>query len=458
MASAIKKFFQKRKLDVKFKKAGEGHKLTEERPTTSRSSQQQASSRAPQQGAGSTSSGDHRAYERSLSQEKQRAAEAALARSQEQAKKPVDHTMAAKARMRRELELEKKKEQEALALAAKYSEPKEIVKDSAPMSKILFTCPEISPAVLPKAEMEAHIHEFLLSQLAEEPEMASALMIHTLNKDRDQVKVCVETLCKYLDNVINNPAEEKFRKIRLSNKAFVERIASLQGTEEFLQAAGFEIKMLPFEDHEEQFFVMNEKTAEDVDRLKNLKAVLETAEPIKPQLDRAMKVFSPSNFAANFTIPAEFYSISPSELKKEQQRKQEAVETLGMLRTKAMREREERKEMLRYRYTLIRVRLPDGNLLQGTFKATEKLPALKEFVREHLENDWMPFYLCTQIGSKLDDENKMLVEYGLTPAAVVNFEWDKTVQNEVAAQQGSSQKSSVLKQEVLTQIQELGNC
>lgn len=30
--SVIKKFFQKRKLDIKFKRAGEGHALNEERP------------------------------------------------------------------------------------------------------------------------------------------------------------------------------------------------------------------------------------------------------------------------------------------------------------------------------------------------------------------------------------------------------------------------------------------
>ncbi len=157
--------------------------------------------------------------------------------------------------------------------------------------------------------MEDLIHEFLLSQLPEEPEMTSALMIYTLNKDREKAKVgrplssehhsclchgvpqqsidldlslpvvccvnilafsstkfcplalitllikfggligneqvdallrvedvclggrCSETvccclqvgmdiLCKYLDNLINNPGEEKFRKIRLANKAF----------------------------------------------------------------------------------------------------------------------------------------------------------------------------------------------------------------------------------------------
>ncbi|XP_052782196.1 UBX domain-containing protein 6-like [Mya arenaria] len=448
MASAIKKFFQKKKLDVKFKKAGGGHRLDEPRPQTGASRSREG------QGSQSGARGGHD-YQRSLSSEQARAAEAALARIQSQGSKAPDPSMAAKARMRREMEQERKKVEEAQRLAARYSEPTEVVKDGVPMATILFTCPDIGPVVLPRAEMEAHIEEFLLGQLAEEPEMASALMIHTLNKDKEKVKICVDTLCKYLDNIIANPEEEKFRKIRTSNKAFMERISPLRGTEEFLQAAGFLLKTLPFDDKEDNFYLMEEEIAQDAERLSNVKAVLQAAEPIKPKLDRALKIFFPTSKATNFTIPDEFYAISPDELKKEAQRKQEAVEQLGMLRTKAMREREERRELLKYRYTLVRVRLPDGNLLQGTFKATEKIPALKEFIRENLVNDWMPFHLFTQTGGKLDSDNKTLAEYGLTPAVVVNFQWDKTVQNEVAAQQGTTQQGAVLKPEMMAQIRQM---
>lgn len=41
------------------------------------------------------------------------------------------------------------------------------------------------------------------------------------------------------------------------------------------------------------------------------------------------------------------------------------MERNAMLRTKAMREREEQRERRKYNYTLLRVRLPDGILLQG---------------------------------------------------------------------------------------------
>lgn len=42
------------------------------------------------------------------------------------------------------------------------------------------------------------------------------------------------------------------------------------------------------------------------------------------------------------------------------------IERNAMLRTKAMREKDEQRERRKYNYALMRVRLPDGNILQGT--------------------------------------------------------------------------------------------
>ncbi len=62
------------------------------------------------------------------------------------------------------------------------------------------------------------------------------------------------------------------------------------------------------------------------------------------------------------------------------------VEKNAMLRTKAMREREEQRERRKYNYTLLRIRLPDGNLLQGKslwqFRKQVNIPALIEVCKE----------------------------------------------------------------------------
>uniref|UniRef100_A0A2P2KFF2 UBA domain-containing protein n=3 Tax=Rhizophora mucronata TaxID=61149 RepID=A0A2P2KFF2_RHIMU len=60
-------------------------------------------------------------------------------------------------------------------------------------------------------------------------------------KDEDaKVKRAFQTLLTYIGNVAKNPGEEKFRKIRLNNQAFQDRVGSLKGGIEFLELCGFE--------------------------------------------------------------------------------------------------------------------------------------------------------------------------------------------------------------------------
>ena len=62
----------------------------------------------------------------------------------------------------------------------------------------------------------------------------------------------------------------------------------------------------------------------------------------------------------------DFYQLSLEEIRREQKLKSVAVESSQQLRTKAMRGRDEVRAVAKYyRYTLLRVRLPDGLILQG---------------------------------------------------------------------------------------------
>ncbi|GMI78699.1 hypothetical protein like AT1G04850 [Hibiscus trionum] len=61
------------------------------------------------------------------------------------------------------------------------------------------------------------------------------------HKDDDaKVKKAFQTLLTYIGNVARNPDEEKFRKIRLNNQTFQDRVGSLKGGVEFLELCGFE--------------------------------------------------------------------------------------------------------------------------------------------------------------------------------------------------------------------------
>lgn len=59
--------------------------------------------------------------------------------------------------------------------------------------------------------------------------------------DDAQVKKAFQTLLIYVRNVANNPDEGKFRKIRLSNPAFQNRVGKFKEGVKFLELCGFEI-------------------------------------------------------------------------------------------------------------------------------------------------------------------------------------------------------------------------
>ncbi|XP_047951531.1 UBX domain-containing protein 1 [Salvia hispanica] len=59
-------------------------------------------------------------------------------------------------------------------------------------------------------------------------------------EDEAKVKTAFNTLLTFAKNVATNPNEEKFRKIRLTNANFQERVGKLKGGIEFLELCGFE--------------------------------------------------------------------------------------------------------------------------------------------------------------------------------------------------------------------------
>jgi UBX domain-containing protein 6 len=82
-----------------------------------------------------------------------------------------------------------------------------------------------------------------------------------------QVGLCVDTLCKYLENIIQDPTEEKFQKIRITNRVYQDRVAHVEGAQDFLIAAGFKVERLPYQDGEEDFWVFSNENLENEETL-----------------------------------------------------------------------------------------------------------------------------------------------------------------------------------------------
>jgi len=336
--------------------------------------------------------------------------------------------------------------------------PREVDLTAAPVAgRVMFRSALTGPdLLLPREEMETHIEAFLLSQLPSEPAMTAALMIYTLNRSSEAVKQCVDTIGKYLENISNHPHEEKYRRIRASNKVLQERVLSLRGAEEFLQAAGFRRMTVEIPDGTpEEFLVFEPGSEVDDNRLMDLKEILQNAEPIRPELDRSVRIFHPSPDAMKMPVPDEFFRVSADELRREQQAKKEAVEQLGMLRTREMRERDRIKELRRYRYCLIRIRFPDGVLLQGTFAAAEKLSAVFAFITDNLVSDWIPFTLTSSAGHTLTDDSSSLAELSLAPASLLNLTFDPSVMADISATKGVKLRSPYIKPELMATISSL---
>ncbi|CAH0714904.1 unnamed protein product, partial [Brenthis ino] len=444
MADKIKKFFQKKKADAKFKLAGPGHKLSES--TFSQSS---------------NSSKNVPVVKRSgLSEESKVAAEAALARLQQKRDNPAFNTSLAaiKAQVKKELENENATNSNSLIETKEKEKAEseiEVPKNFA-ASGVYFKCPIISNDVLPRDEWKRNIKTFLYEQLEDERGLTACLMIHSCNNNREKVETCVETLCKYLENIVTHPEEEKYQKIRMSNRVFCERVQPIEGSMELLLAAGFVQQKLPnSEGVEEDFLVFVKENVPSVESLITLIEALRSAEPIQLELDRNLQVLLPSQAANKVQLPPSFYALTPEELKREQQLRTEAIERSQMLRTKAMREKDEMREMRKYKFAIIRIRFPDGILLQGTFSVYEKYNDIHEFVQENLEHSGLPFVLNTPTGHKLileEDSNKTLIDLRLVPATVLTFAWHSSIIEDINS---SPNKDVFLKPEVMVLVQEI---
>ncbi|NXE57720.1 UBXN6 protein, partial [Casuarius casuarius] len=432
----MRKFFQEIKADLKFKTAGPGQKLSEP-PRAPKEKPKAEAAPKPRQGP---------------TDEAQMAAAAALARMELKPKARLPSSQEAiKNQVRKELMAEAAASEKGVSVEEKdlVSSDKEEAAGLS-VSGVYFICP-LTGAVVRKDMKEKHIREAILSYFSVDPVAASIMEIHTFNKDREKVRVGVETMAKYLDNIYLHPEEEKYQKIKLQNKVFQERISCLEGIHKFFQAIGFETKTLPTT---EEYYVLKEEMLTRLEDLKDYKEQLLSCAPVRAQLDRQLCVFKPSPEAARFELPNDFYNLTAEEIKREQRLRTEAVEKASMLRTRAMREKDEQREMRKYNYTLIRVRFPDGYILQGTFYARESVSVLYNFVREALTRDWLPFELLGPGGLKLTDENLAFNECGLVPSTLLTLVWDESVMADIQAA-GEEQPASPLKPELLSKVQTL---
>ena len=180
--------------------------------------------------------------------------------------------------------------------------------------------------------------------------------------------------------------------------------------------------------------------------------------PVLGELDRDLRVLQPAAQAARLVLPNDFFDITAADVRGQQgDRSADATRELT-LRTqcapcprsprrragptpprrhrRAMRDAE-RRPRRHYKFAAIRVRHPEGLVLQGTFRVSERIGAVAEFVQAALADQACTFALHAQPGGTvLGDFEQTLADAQLVPAGLLNLHivsGDGAIRAEVAA-------------------------
>ncbi|GAB2296949.1 hypothetical protein Dimus_031052 [Dionaea muscipula] len=268
----------------------------------------------------------------------------------------------------------------------------------------------------------------------------------------------VEVVLRLLRNIVKEPENAKFRRVRMSNSKIRENVGEVVGGIELLESVGFMLK----EDEGEMWAVMDVPSEENLSLLKRSISLLEPEkeeesapsglakvdenvepvkgnqaldEPLQPKpIDRQIRVFfsTPGNVAAKFKVPESFYNLSPSELKREAEMRKKKIADSQLLIPKSLKEKQAKAARRRYNKTLIRVQFPDGVVLQGIFYPWELTSNLYEFVSSALKQPGMEFELINPVPFKrrvipcfpdkaAGEKAATLEEEELVPSALIKF-------------------------------------
>ncbi|XP_077980512.1 tether containing UBX domain for GLUT4-like [Glandiceps talaboti] len=145
--------------------------------------------------------------------------------------------------------------------------------------------------------------------------------------------------------------------------------------------------------------------------------------------DREPLVFNPDadvprESTTTDEIPDDFFEVTIDDVKNmysDLQHGRAQFDEQPMM-TKSMREMQTLRMLEKYPKVVIRIHFPDRLVLQGIFRPLEPVQALVQFVKSHLDDQKLKFYLYTTPPKVvLKDHKKSLYEAKLVPAANVYF-------------------------------------
>jgi UBX domain-containing protein 6 len=301
-------------------------------------------------------------------------------------------------------------------------------------------------------------------------------------KSQPNGQPAAHTLAKILRNIILHPDDPKYRKIRLQNPKIQSNVVEVDGALEVLLSSGFDIVFQPIshppeQQHKEQEAGFNDEQptlqqqeegfamlSVDADLTKLQAAVSlltrifslssdalgasPTKQPSSKQqqqqqqdkgqqiIERQTKVILPKSLDTD--VPAWFFERTGAELKASFLAAVRRRETQSQLLTRATREKllsNSLSSSSSSNIAMVKVRLPEGLLIQGRFGAREPAAAVFAWVADCLNDPLHTFDLILGTTRKAIDMSTSSVRGAdLMPTAMLHLRWTGSSEREMAGQ------------------------
>ncbi|XP_068662702.1 plant UBX domain-containing protein 2 isoform X1 [Aristolochia californica] len=279
----------------------------------------------------------------------------------------------------------------------------------------VFQCPVCGGAYGSEEEVSEHVEACLSDRVAEstgpqnvEVDMRNELMGWVgVYLSGEPSEGSVEVVLKLLRNIVKEPGNDKFRRLRMSNPKINEAFQMTASGVELLEGIGFRLQ----QQGEEMWATMEAPSDEQICSMREAMSLLENKKqensPLvdsvtlenrvqqKKVVDRQVRVFFsvPESVAAKIDLPDSFYNLSAEELKREAELKRKKIADSQLLIPKSYKEKQAKAARRKYKATIIRIQFPDGVVLQGVFLPWEPTTVLYEFVSSALKESCLEFEL-----------------------------------------------------------------
>ncbi|XP_042507268.1 plant UBX domain-containing protein 2-like [Macadamia integrifolia] len=330
----------------------------------------------------------------------------------------------------------------------------------------VFECPVCNTSFRSEEDVSLHIESCVIDKV-ENADVVEESQANVSNAGaRNELMGCVgvflsgsplegsvEVVLKLLRNIIKEPNNAKFRRIRMSNPKIREAVGVVAGGVELLECVGFRLQ----EEDGEMWAVMEEPSEEQISLIKGSTLLLEPRKtedvpcfsrkveelpsvastevevPVESKkIDRQIRVFFsvPESIARQIDLPESFYNLSAEELRREAEMRKKKIAESQLLIPKSYKEKQAKAVRKRYKNAVIRIQFPDEVVLQGVFFPWEPTTVLYEFVSSALKEPSMEFELLHPVMIKRrviprfpvgGDRTPTLEEEDLVPMALVKF-------------------------------------